>query len=86
MPDTPSAAPATLSATQVGHLVFVLGLAGFSSALTTRALDPLLVGVAADFNTSVERTALLASAFALPYALIQPILGPSAMRWASGWS
>ena len=76
MPDTPSAAPATLSATQVGHLVFVLGLAGFSSALTTRALDPLLVSVAADFNTSVERTALLASAFALPYALIQPILGP----------
>ena len=76
MPDTQSAVPATLSAKQVGHLVFVLGLAGFSSALTTRALDPLLVNVAADFNTTVERTALLASAFALPYALIQPILGP----------
>lgn len=76
MSDTPPAAPTAPTAAQVGHLVFVLGLAGFSSALTTRALDPLLVNVAADFNTTVERTALLASAFALPYALIQPILGP----------
>ncbi|UFN47214.1 MFS transporter [Roseomonas sp. OT10] len=68
-----SSSPAPAS---TGRLVFVLGLAGFSTALTTRALDPLLIGVAADFSTSIEHVALLASAYALPYALIQPLLGP----------
>lgn len=58
------------------RLVVVLGLAAFASSLATRALDPLLVGVARDFAASAERVALLASAFALPYAFVQPVLGP----------
>ena len=59
-----------------GRLVVVFGAVAFASALTLRALDPLLVGVAAEFRVSAGEVALLASAFALPYALIQPVLGP----------
>ena len=58
------------------RLVLVFGAVTFASSLTLRALDPLLVGVALEFQASAARVALLASAFALPYALIQPLLGP----------
>ncbi len=58
------------------RLILVFGVTAFASALTLRALDPLLVGVAAEFEATAGRVALLASAFALPYALIQPVLGP----------
>ncbi|MFC0409919.1 MFS transporter [Roseomonas elaeocarpi] len=73
---TPSRVEAPLAVPSTARLVLVFGLAGFASALTTRALDPLLLSVAADFSASTERVALLASAYALPYALIQPLLGP----------
>lgn len=65
-----------MAGTSTMRLVALLGLAGFASALSTRLLDPLLVDIALEFASPVTAVALLASAFALPYALIQPLLGP----------
>jgi predicted MFS family arabinose efflux permease len=67
--DTP--APATIR-----RMVAVFGLCGFSGALATRALDPLMAELAFDFSAPHGQVALLATAFALPYALVQPVLGP----------
>ena len=46
-------------------------------ALATRLLDPLITFIAADFATSVSAVVLLSSAFALPFGLSQPFLGPA---------
>src|ERR671911_131893 len=58
-------------------LLFVLSLCGFSDALATRLLDPLITSIGAAFATSVSVVALLSSAFALPFGLSQPFLGPA---------
>jgi predicted MFS family arabinose efflux permease len=60
----------------VGRLIALLALTVFSGALVTRLTDPLVAVLAQDLGGTAARTALLASAFALPFALIQPILGP----------
>ncbi len=57
-------------------LLLILSLCGFSGALATRLIDPLITSIAADFATSVGVVALLSSAFALPCGLSQPFLGP----------
>src|SRR3954447_22808248 len=57
-------------------LLFILALCGFSGALATRLFDPLITSIASDFATSVSVVALLSSAFALPFGLSQPFLGP----------
>ncbi len=57
-------------------LLLILSLCGFSGALATRLIDPLITSIAADFATSVSVVALLSSAFALPFGLSQPVLGP----------
>src|SRR5215211_1650826 len=58
-------------------LLLVLSLCGFSGALATRLFDPLITSIAADFATPVSVVALLSSAFALPFGLSQPFLGPT---------
>lgn len=60
----------------VGRLIALLALAVFSGTLVTRLTDPLVAVLARDLGGTTARAALLASAFALPFALIQPILGP----------
>lgn len=57
---------------------FLLGLAGFSSAFSMRAVEPTLPLIAADLTVSLQQVALLASAFALPYAATQLVFGPVA--------
>ena len=64
------------SASAVGRLIALLALTVFSGALVTRLTDPLVAVLAQDLGGTAARAALLASAFALPFALIQPILGP----------
>lgn len=54
----------------------LLGLAGFASAFTLRAVDPTIPLIAADFGVSLQDAAMLASGFALPYALMQLVFGP----------
>jgi predicted MFS family arabinose efflux permease len=58
-------------------LLFILSLCGLSGALATRLLDPLITTIASDFATSVGVVAILSSAFALPFGLSQPFLGPT---------
>lgn len=58
-------------------LLFILSLCGFSGALATRLPDPLITTIASDFATSVGVVAILSSAFALPFGLSQPFLGPT---------
>ncbi|WP_426955349.1 MFS transporter [Muricoccus radiodurans] len=58
------------------RLVALYGLTGFATSLAGRSLDPILPEVAAHYAAALETVALLASAFALPYAFIQPVLGP----------
>jgi len=57
-------------------LLAVLGLTGFAANIAIRILDPIVPVLAREFDVSVAVAALLASAYTLPYALGQPILGP----------
>lgn len=54
----------------------MFALTGFTSSLIVRVTDPLVAVIAEDLTTPVGTVALLASSFALPFALIQPFLGP----------
>ncbi|WP_315744471.1 MFS transporter [Bradyrhizobium sp. SZCCHNR1075] len=56
----------------------IIALAGFSAALSTRALDPVLPHVADDFAISIATAAGLAAGYALIYALVQPLIGAAA--------
>ncbi|HEY8611160.1 MAG TPA: MFS transporter [Roseomonas sp.] len=58
------------------RLITLYGLTAFTTSLASRSLDPILPEIARDFAAATDQVALLASAFALPYALIQPFLGP----------
>lgn len=61
---------------EIRRLTLLLGLACFSGALSSRATDPFVAALAGEFAAPPEQVALLATAFALPFALVQPILGP----------
>lgn len=47
----------------------------FAQTLFTRAVDPIIPKIAADLMIDVKTAALLSTAFTLPYALVQPIIG-----------
>jgi predicted MFS family arabinose efflux permease len=53
----------------------LLALVVFSSALFTRSIDPIVPQIAAALDVEPQTAALLSTAFALPYALVQPLLG-----------
>jgi DHA1 family inner membrane transport protein len=57
-------------------LILRLSLIGFITALASRATDPIIPPIAHDIQVDPNAVALLATAFALPFALVQPILGP----------
>ncbi len=59
-----------------GRLLLILGLACFAANLAMRSLDPLVGVLAGEFLRPPETVALLSTAFSLPYALVQPVLGP----------
>jgi predicted MFS family arabinose efflux permease len=56
----------------------IIALATFAASLSARALDPVLPHVADDFGISIATAAGFASAFALTFAVIQPVLGAAA--------
>jgi predicted MFS family arabinose efflux permease len=58
--------------------VNIIALAGFSAALSTRALDPVLPHVADDFGVSIATAASFAAVFAFTFAVIQPLIGAAA--------
>jgi predicted MFS family arabinose efflux permease len=47
----------------------------FASTLFSRVVDPVVPQIAADLLVDVKTAALLSTAFTLPYALMQPVLG-----------
>jgi MFS family permease len=69
---TPPSPPPSLSPQRILATVW---LAVFSSSLFFRAVDPIIPQIATDLSEPAETVALLATAFALPYALMQPALG-----------
>ena len=56
--------------------IVALSLCCFAAALIIRMVDPLVPDIAREFASTPEHMALLASAFAFPYAFGQPLLGP----------
>ncbi|TXN39476.1 MFS transporter [Methylobacterium sp. WL30] len=64
------------STSSIARLILVLAAAGFSSTFAWRSVEPLVGVLARDLRSDAHTVALLSTAFALPYALIQPILGP----------
>jgi MFS transporter, DHA1 family, inner membrane transport protein len=64
-----------LTSAQLRFLV-LLGLTNLAGTLSIRVTDPFIAALAAEFVTGPDRTALLATAFAVPFAFVQPFLGP----------
>ncbi|WP_024575349.1 MULTISPECIES: MFS transporter [unclassified Afipia] len=56
----------------------VIAATTFASALSSRAMEPVLPLVAGDFGVTVATAASLSAAVALTFAIVQPILGAAA--------
>ncbi|HEX8165691.1 MAG TPA: MFS transporter [Beijerinckiaceae bacterium] len=76
MTSEPASAPA--SDRSVRRMILILAVSGFASTSAGRSVEPLIGVIARDLASDPHTVALLATAFALPYAFIQPILGPVA--------
>src|ERR1700677_625640 len=57
-------------------MLLVLALCGFASAMSGRILDPVMTSIASEFGAPITVVASLSSAYALPFAFCQPVLGP----------
>lgn len=55
--------------------LLTVAIIAFTSSLTVRVLDPAIPQVADDLSVTLATAALLSSAFALPFAVVQPFLG-----------
>lgn len=53
----------------------IVAFAIFATTLFTRAVDPVIPPIAGELGVTQGTAALLSTAFALPYALMQPVLG-----------
>jgi predicted MFS family arabinose efflux permease len=71
-PGTTSSASRTPS---VPRLIVHVSMIGFATALSARAVDPLVPTMAHDLAVEPGKVALLSTAFALPFAFVQPVLG-----------
>lgn len=58
------------------NLILILATSGFASSFSGRAVEPMVGVIARDLSSMPQTIALLSAAFALPYAFIQPVLGP----------
>jgi MFS family permease len=56
----------------------IFGPAVFAGAFATRVTDPTVAEIAGEFSVTAAEAALLGTAYTLPFALVQPILGPVA--------
>jgi predicted MFS family arabinose efflux permease len=62
-------------------LLAIFALSSFAASASRTTVDPMVALIAADFAVPVATAALLSSAYALPFALFQPILGPIGDIW-----
>ena len=60
----------------MNRVLAVVACASFASSMFIRMTDPLVPLVATEFEITPATAALLGTAFALPWAAMQPILGP----------
>jgi predicted MFS family arabinose efflux permease len=58
------------------RLILILAVSAFAGTFSGRAMEPLTGLLASDFGVRVDTVALLSAAFAIPYAIGQPFLGP----------
>jgi predicted MFS family arabinose efflux permease len=56
-------------------LLYVLAATCFISGLSSRLVDPLVPDIARDFGASASLVAMLATAYTLPNAISQPLIG-----------
>jgi predicted MFS family arabinose efflux permease len=61
----------------MNRTLYVVSFLTFASALSVRAVDPVIPQIAQDFWVEASTAALLGTAFAA-YGLVQPVLGPVA--------
>jgi len=73
-----SGRPPASSGPSVGRVLGIVRLAIFASSLFVRAVDPVTPQIANDFSIDIASAAMLSTAFALPYAVVQPVLGAMA--------
>src|ERR1700745_3705695 len=59
----------------MARILNLIALVVFASALYTRSTDPIIPQIAAGLDVAPRTAALLSTAFTLPYALVQPLLG-----------
>ena len=62
-------------------MFLVLAACGFASSFSLRLIDPVILPVATQFGVASGTAAMLSPAYALPYALSQPFLGPISDRF-----
>jgi len=60
---------------------FVFAACAFASGFALRIIDPIVLPVASHFGVTLAASAMLNTAYALPYALAQPFLGPLGDRF-----
>ena len=65
----------------MSSLSVVFTVCAFASGFALRTVDPLILPIAQQFGLTPATAALLTSAYALPYALAQPFLGPLGDRF-----
>ncbi len=75
---SPSGRPEAELAAAAKRILAITALGNFASSLFMRAIDPMIPQVALDLQRDPATVALLTTAFALPYAALQPVLGPLA--------
>ncbi|BAT60314.1 purine efflux pump PbuE [Variibacter gotjawalensis] len=56
--------------------IYIVAAVAFTATLFVRMTDPIVPQIALDLRVDVQSAALLGTAFALPWALLQPLLGP----------
>ena len=64
--------------TKMRRVLAIFGPAVFAGAFATRVTDPTVAEIASEFSVTAAEAALLGTAYTLPFALVQPILGPVA--------
>ena len=65
----------------MSSLSLVFAVCAFASGFGMRIVDPLILPISAQFSVTPATAALLTTAYALPYALAQPFLGPLGDRF-----
>lgn len=60
----------------MNRALFAISFIAFATSLFVRVIDPVVPQISTYFGVPAADVALLATAFALPFAIVQPLLGP----------